>query len=281
MLYRITKVLLWCSRFSCGNTFFLYFLQGYWNGVKEYWIVNPSYKFIEVWNGLNHVSTFKDGMTIISTLFPDLTFEVSLVFEKPGSMKLARYLFKLLTDTLRGEYIMTYEELLDLELEIKLSQEHIKVGINLSYLFCSYFGDKKCQIRVHPYEVFLDESLKPYRPDLCVICDSNKLKLKGCVGAPDLIVEILSPSTAYIDISTKKYDYLSNGVKEYWIIDPSRQSIEIWTGLKCVTVYQHNDIIFSVIFPDLTFELSLLFEEPGNFKIIKHVIQLLIERGYV
>lgn len=67
------------------------------------------------------------------------------------------------------------------------------------------------------------------QPDICVICDPEKLDDRGCIGAPDLIVEILSPGNSKIELKHKFELYESNGVKEYWIIHPENQYLLIYT----------------------------------------------------
>jgi Uma2 family endonuclease len=85
----------------------------------------------------------------------------------------------------------------------------------------------KCRAVVSPFAVYLngDES-EYFEPDITVICDPNKLdNKKGCFGAPDWIIEITSPSTASRDYILKLNKYQEAGVREYWIVDPDKQSI--------------------------------------------------------
>jgi Uma2 family endonuclease len=65
------------------------------------------------------------------------------------------------------------------------------------------------------------------QPDLCVVCDLSKIDIKGCVGAPDWVVEILSPSTAKKDLNEKFELYQRNGVPEYWIIQPHDRTLTV------------------------------------------------------
>jgi len=66
------------------------------------------------------------------------------------------------------------------------------------------------------------------QPDICIICDKTKLDERGCIGAPDLIVEILSPSTTKKDLNDKYRLYEENLVKEYWVVNPDAKSIEVF-----------------------------------------------------
>ena len=83
-----------------------------------------------------------------------------------------------------------------------------------------------CEVDIAPFAVFLNADDKNYvEPDISVICDSDKLNDKGCVGAPDWIIEIVSPSSKRMDYFTKLFKYRTAGVKEYWIVDPASLSI--------------------------------------------------------
>ena len=80
-----------------------------------------------------------------------------------------------------------------------------------------------------PFAVFLNEDDKNYvEPDISVICDKNKLNEKGCNGAPDWIIEIVSPSTQRVDYSIKLFKYRSAGVREYWIVNPKTHTVNVF-----------------------------------------------------
>lgn len=86
-----------------------------------------------------------------------------------------------------------------------------------------------CKPYLAPFAVFLNENDKTYvEPDLSVICDKNKLTDKGCHGAPDWIIEIVSPTSKKMDYSTKLFKYRSSGVREYWIVDSDKNRITVW-----------------------------------------------------
>ena len=103
------------------------------------------------------------------------------------------------------------------------------------------------------------------QPDLCVICDTSKLDDKGCVGAPDLIIEILSPGNSKKEMDIKFDLYEENGVKEYWIVNPMDEAIYIYfleknkyIGLKPLTM---NSTLKSPTFEQLIFPVKGVFEE--------------------
>jgi len=91
----------------------------------------------------------------------------------------------------------------------------------------------KCKIYVAPFDVRLpkngetadDKIYNVVQPDICVICDESKLDEKGCVGAPDLVVEVSSPSTSKRDLNDKYYLYESAGVQEYWVVYPENKAV--------------------------------------------------------
>jgi len=87
----------------------------------------------------------------------------------------------------------------------------------------------KCKVYPAPFAVFLNADAFTYiEPDLSVVCDSDKLDDKGCKGAPDWIIEIVSPSSKSMDYYTKLSLYRAAGVREYWIVDPLKQTILVY-----------------------------------------------------
>jgi Uma2 family endonuclease len=98
---------------------------------------------------------------------------------------------------------------------------------------------------------------------LCIICDESKLDEQGCNGAPDLIVEILSPNNSKHDVHTKFDLYEESGVKEYWMVEPVEKMILVYTlrnekyiGLKPFTM---GGIIESPLFPEMKIEVDAVF----------------------
>lgn len=86
-----------------------------------------------------------------------------------------------------------------------------------------------CEVNVAPFAVFLNENDMNYvEPDISVICNQSKLDDKGCHGAPDWIIEIVSPSSKRMDYFIKLFKYRTAGVKEYWIVDPEKNRITVY-----------------------------------------------------
>ncbi|EQA01011.1 Uma2 family endonuclease [Glaesserella parasuis] len=145
---------------------------------------------------------------------------------------------------------------------------HQRISMKLTKAFLDVFDGHQCELYVAPFDVrFPDSNGKiktVVQPDLCVICDPNKLDEKGCIGAPDLIVEILSPGNSKREMKDKYELYQEQGVSEYWIVRPEEQHIQIYVlengryiGVQPVV---EGDVVTSVKFPNLSFSTSGLYD---------------------
>lgn len=105
--------------------------------------------------------------------------------------------------------------------------EHATVCTNIASEFRSYLKGKTCRAFCDGVDVFLDESNR-FIPDTMIVCNPDIIKHDGIHGAPDLVVEVLSKTTAKNDRSKKKYTYAKYGVKEYWIVDVWSKSVEVY-----------------------------------------------------
>lgn len=118
-----------------------------------------------------------------------------------------------------------------------------------------------CEVFPAPFAIFLfaDDS-KYLEPDISVICDKNKLNDHGCNGAPDWIIEIVSPSSRPMDYYTKLSLYRSAGVREYWIVDPMKQIILVYDMEhdSAPTIYSFADSIKANIYEDLWIDFRKL-----------------------
>lgn len=120
---------------------------------------------------------------------------------------------------------------------------HQKISGGLYNKIFNYISahNGSCEVYSAPFAVFLGEDNKNYvEPDISVICDKNKLTDKGCNGAPDFIIEIVSPSSRKMDYSTKNTLYSDSGVREYWIVDPVKER---------TTVYRYEEDAAPMITP--------------------------------
>ncbi|WP_421870963.1 Uma2 family endonuclease [Marinoscillum sp.] len=136
-----------------------------------------------------------------------------------------------------------------------------------------FLKGKSCKVYYAPFDVrFPENSEDPnahtytvVQPDICVVCDHSKLDDAGCKGAPDLIVEILSPSTASKDLNEKYQLYEEHDVKEYWVVYPGEAVLEIYELQNGKYVSQgkfvKEDVVTSKILPGLKLDLSEVFED--------------------
>lgn len=113
--------------------------------------------------------------------------------------------------------------------------EHAIVCTNITSEFRNYLKGKTCRAYGDGVDVFIDEKNR-FIPDVMIVCNPDIRKKDGIHGAPDLVVEVLSPSTAHNDRFKKKEIYAKAGVKEYWIVDPLNCIIEVYLN-------QNNDFI--------------------------------------
>ena len=122
------------------------------------------------------------------------------------------------------------------------SWNHQRISRKLHQTIANYidYNNGKCEALAAPFAVFLNEDDVNYvEPDISVICDLSKLDDKGCHGAPDWIIEIVSPSSKPRDYMTKLFKYRAAGVREYWIVDPDKQIVMVY-GFEKDTVEQYN-----------------------------------------
>ncbi len=116
------------------------------------------------------------------------------------------------------------------------SRKHQEISIDLASQFHTFLKGKKCRVYDAPFDVRLpqyvdqpdDEIETVVQPDIVVVCDGSKLDDRGCKGAPDLVIEILSPSTSKMDLQDKFFLYQRVGVKEYWLVHPSDKTVMVF-----------------------------------------------------
>jgi len=152
---------------------------------------------------------------------------------------------------------------------------HQELSSALHREFSSYLKRKSCKVFHAPFDVRLPKSQEQQndeqiytvvQPDIVVVCDLSKLDRRGCIGAPDLIIEILSPSTAAKDVKNKFALYEESGVREYWIVIPSEAILEIFKldeqgKYQLDNMYTRDDTVKVSIFDDFSIDLSDVFEE--------------------
>lgn len=150
------------------------------------------------------------------------------------------------------------------------SVKHQRVSIKFSRLLANALWQNPCQVFAAPFDVRLnrirnDKEVKTVvQPDLCVICDLSKLDDRGCNGAPDLIIEILSPGNSRTEMKDKFELYQEAGVLEYWIVSPIEKTIQVWM-LNEQGIYiglqpkVEGDIVTTPIIPNLAVDVTEVF----------------------
>lgn len=122
------------------------------------------------------------------------------------------------------------EELIDgkvVMMSPRPSFNHNQAAYNIATLFANHLRGRKCTPIADGMDLYLDEKNR-FVPDFMVVCDPDKIKSDGIHGAPDLVVEVLSPSTMRNDKTIKKEIYAKCGVREYWLVSPDEKSVEIY-----------------------------------------------------
>jgi Uma2 family endonuclease len=153
--------------------------------------------------------------------------------------------------------------------------EHAKVSKNIyRRLDSTVIKNKgKCEVFYAPFDVrfpkkgeIADNKIDTVvQPDICVICDLSKLDARGCCGAPDMIVEILSPSTLKKDITEKFALYEESGVKEYWIVHPNDKAVTVFLlqengKYNSGTIYEYEGKVPVYVFDNSLIDLKDIFE---------------------
>ncbi|MGA8941259.1 MAG: Uma2 family endonuclease [Thermoactinomyces sp.] len=152
------------------------------------------------------------------------------------------------------------------------SSRHQEVLGSIFALFYNYLANRKEKVYMAPFEVRLSDSDKDeeifnvVQPDITVVCDYSKIDRRGLKGSPDLVVEILSPGIAAKRDKVVKFQlYEKFKVKEYWIVDPFHENIEVFLMENNVyrnrNVYVKGDVFTVSIFPDLLVDLNQIFPD--------------------
>ena len=153
---------------------------------------------------------------------------------------------------------------------------HQRVSGNIFGQLWNYLHGKPCQVFSAPFDVRLPASHRSksdqdittvVQPDLCVVCDPSKIDERGCLGAPDWIIEILSRYTSAKDLNEKFEVYEEAGVREYWVVHPQEQTVLVYTlnhhgkyqGI--LKPYVRTDKVSSSVLPGIAIDLSKVFTD--------------------
>jgi len=152
------------------------------------------------------------------------------------------------------------------------SRKHQGIVTHFTRVIANALWNSPCKVYVAPFDVRLSRFSKTknkdvatvVQPDLCVICDPGKLDDRGCIGAPDLIIEILSPGNSRTEMKDKFELYQEAGVLEYWVVSPIERTIQVWKlteqgiyiGLQPKV---EGDILTTPIIPNLEVDVTEVF----------------------
>jgi len=148
------------------------------------------------------------------------------------------------------------------------NEQHQLILVELSTQFHIFLKGKPCKVIPAPYDVRLfyaeDESDDTVvQPDITVVCDEKKRGPEGCRGAPDLVVEILSPSNNAIEMNRKFKLYQQAGIKEYWIVDPQEKTLTVFRfgNNPAFQIFTSTDTVSVDTIPGLCIILEDVFAE--------------------
>ena len=144
---------------------------------------------------------------------------------------------------------------------------HQKIIGSLHFQLYAFLKGKPCEVYLSPFDVRLNADTRDdtvVQPDILVVCDQSILNKAGCAGVPDMLVEILSPSTSLYDRVTKFNRYLQAGVREYWIIDPEFKTlaVHLLKGEDYITrVFAAGDTAPVHVLEGCTIDLAEVFDD--------------------
>lgn len=141
------------------------------------------------------------------------------------------------------------------------SRVHQRLISQLTVTISNYIRSQSgsCEVYPAPFAVNLTSNDQTWvEPDISVICDKQKLSDRGCEGAPDWIIEIVSPSSSRMDYFVKLFKYRSSGVREYWIVNPMKKTVQTYSfeGDENSVQYSFDDIIHVEIYKDLEIRIN-------------------------
>ncbi len=151
------------------------------------------------------------------------------------------------------------------------NRRHQQLSVTICNELYNYLKGKKCEVYSAPFDVRLPRKSKDdkdiitvLQPDICVICDADKLDDRGCVGAPDLVVEILSPGNNSKELKYKYEVYEESGVREYWVVSPQDQTFTVYKlvngNFQASRTMVEGDVVKSVAIDGFSLDLSDLFK---------------------
>jgi len=153
-------------------------------------------------------------------------------------------------------------------------RKHQEIAGKLFNKFYNFLENAPCKVYISPFDVRLPVHSKKnediytvVQPDICIVCDPSKLDDAGCVGAPDLVVEILSPGNNKKELKYKYEVYLESGVREYWVVHPEEQTLSVFTlkeeGYIPSRYFVAGDLVSSAVVIGFELDVEDLFKALG------------------
>lgn len=150
------------------------------------------------------------------------------------------------------------------------SSTHQRLSQHINRELLVFLKEKPCEVFAAPFDVRLPKGSKRnediftvVQPDLCVICDPSKIDIRGCLGAPDIVVEILSPSNNRKELKDKYEIYEESGVREYWIVSPHARTFFKYTlhdgRFVPSRLLTEGDVVTTPVLPGFALDLEALF----------------------
>jgi len=150
---------------------------------------------------------------------------------------------------------------------------HQEISANIFSVIHNYLKGKPCKTYYAPFDVRFPKESKAdkdihtvLQPDICVICDPKKIDAKGCIGAPDIVIEILSPGYNKMELLHKYDIYEEFGVKEYWVVSPGDKTLLKYTlnvkgGYQPSKLFTLSEKVYSEVLPGFELDLDAVFED--------------------
>ena len=153
------------------------------------------------------------------------------------------------------------------------SSQHQSISMNLAGIIFQHLKGKKCKVFSAPFDVRLINKRKSttdkeittvVQPDLCIICDLKKVDERGCLGSPDLIIEIVSKGNTKKELENKFDLYQENGVKEYWVVQPGDETVVVFDLIRGKyqyrKIYSNDGVVPVKVIKGLEIDLKEVFE---------------------
>lgn len=153
------------------------------------------------------------------------------------------------------------------------SRFHQQVSVNILKILFKYLENKPCKVYPAPFDVRFPKKSKAdkdiytvLQPDICVICDPAKMDDRGCIGAPDVVVEILSPGNNKMELLNKYNVYQEFGVREYWVVSLADKTFLIYTldnngRYQASKLFSSSETVHSKVLSGFELSLEMVFAD--------------------